>query len=271
MQKNNEIIFETKRLYVRPATIGDVDLFFALWSNPQVMSNVGFPQGLQITRKEIEKKIQNQGVSEFDQFLVIVLKSTGQVLGECKLHLPNPKGIARTDIKLLPKFWGNKFGVEIKRGLLSYLFMNTDCIIVEATPNIGNIASIKMQEAVGGQRIGESVYHFPEEKRDYTKPVHLYIYHVFREAWQGNMETEGGRSNMSQPKQCVSCETMMEDGFLLTGNEITALSAKMATQWWVEGEVDFSRWSGLDIKNREIKPVLAYRCPSCGRLDLFTE
>lgn len=199
MQTNTKMVFETVRLYVRPATIEDVDLFDALWSNPKVMSNVGFPQGLQITRKEIEKKIQNQGSSVFDKFLLIVNKSTRQVLGECKLHPPDQKGIARTDIKLLPKFWGNKYGVEIKKGLLSYLFINTDCLIVEATPNIDNIASIKMQEAVGGRRIGESVYHFPEEKRDYTKPVHLYIYHVFREVWQENIETANKRLNTDKP------------------------------------------------------------------------
>jgi len=63
----------------------------------------------------------------------------------------------------------------------------------------------------------------------------------------------------------------MENGFILAGNEMTSMSSKWAAQWWVEGTVDYSRWSGLDLKNREMKPILAYRCPSCGRLDLFSE
>ena len=76
---------------------------------------------------------------------------------------------------------------------------------------------------------------------------------------------------MIKEKRCVNCETKMEKGFLLTANENTKISMKLATQYWAEGEVDFSKWSGLNVKNREVKPVMAYRCPSCGRLDLFTE
>ncbi len=49
---------------------------------------------------------------------------------------------------------------------------------------MGNIASIKMQEAVGGVRIGEDVYEFPESMREFTTPVHCYIYRVYRNAWE---------------------------------------------------------------------------------------
>jgi RimJ/RimL family protein N-acetyltransferase len=74
--------------------------------------------------------------------------------------------------------------VEIKRGLLDYLFTHTDCDAVQATPNVNNIASIKMQEAVGGERVGEEVYQFPESMRDFTTPVHHYIYRVYRRTWE---------------------------------------------------------------------------------------
>ena len=90
------------------------------------------------------------------------IKSTGQAIGECKLHWPDREGIAATDVKLLPEFWGNKYGVEVKRGLLDYLFTHTECLAVDASPNVGNLASIKMQEAVGGVCVGESIYEFPE-------------------------------------------------------------------------------------------------------------
>ena len=92
--------------------------------------------------------------------------------------------MAETDVKLLPDFWGHKYGVEIKRALVSHLFTHTDCIAVEATPNVENIASIKMQEAVGGVRIKEAVYQFPDHMRDYTTPVHHYVYRVERSTWE---------------------------------------------------------------------------------------
>lgn len=148
------------------------------------MANVGFPQGLRTTRKEIEKRIQNPSESEFEQLLIVELVETGESIGQCLMHLPDQEGIAETDIKLLPAFWGHRYGVEVKRGLVAHLFARTDCVAVHATPNVGNVASIRMQEAVGGVRIGEGVHQFPESMREYTTPVHYYVYKVSRENWE---------------------------------------------------------------------------------------
>jgi len=185
MHSGDTVVFETERLVIRVATVADVDLFYDLWTNPQVMKNVGFPQGLRITRSELKQRLQNQGSeSEFERMLVIELKATGQTIGECMMHRPNEEGIAEPDVKLLPTFWGNKYGVEVWRRLLAYMFTHTDCAAVQATPNVENVASIKMQEAVGGVRVGEDVYQFPESMRDYTTAVHHYIYRVDRMDWE---------------------------------------------------------------------------------------
>ncbi len=185
MNKNDpHIIFETDRLAIRLAMVHDADMYYRLWTDPRVMTNVGFPNGLPTTHEEILEQIAAGGSTGFDELLVVELKSDGQAIGECKLGRPNPEGIATTDVKLLPEFWGNRYGVEVKRGLVDYLFSHTDCLAVEATPNINNPASIKMQEAVGGVRVGEETGQFPESMRSYTKPVHYYIYRVYREDWQ---------------------------------------------------------------------------------------
>jgi hypothetical protein len=41
-----------------------------------------------------------------------------------------------------------------------------------------------MQEAAGGVRIGEGVCQFPESMRDYTTPVHYYVYALRRADWE---------------------------------------------------------------------------------------
>lgn len=143
------------------------------------MANVGFPQGLPITRGEIEERLRMPARSEFERLLVAEIKSTGQPIGECGMHLPNEEKIAETDVKLHPSFWGHRYGVEIKRGLLAHLFRHTDCTAVDATPKVSNAGSIRMQEAVG-----EDVYEFPETMRDYTTPVHHYVYRVHRVNWE---------------------------------------------------------------------------------------
>ena len=77
-----------------------------------------------------------------------------------------------------------KYGVEVKQGLVDYLFTHTDCAAVQGTPNVANVASIKMQEAVGAVRVDERVYEFPEGEREDRCSVHHYVYRVFRPVWE---------------------------------------------------------------------------------------
>lgn len=184
MDSTRKTVFDTVRLTIRLAAVEDVDFFYQLWTNPQVMIHVGFPQGLPITRAEIQDRLAAAGMSPFNRLLVIDLNSTGQSIGECHMHAPDPNGIASTDVKLLPAFWGYRYGIEVKRGLLDYIFTHTDAAAVEATPNVNNVASIKMQEAVGAKRAGETVHQFPPSMQGYTTPVHAYIYRVSRVDWQ---------------------------------------------------------------------------------------
>jgi [ribosomal protein S5]-alanine N-acetyltransferase len=180
------MVFETKRLIIRKARPEkqDIDFFFAIWTNPKVMTFVGFPQGLRTTRDKIRRQISDWGNSAMDSKLVVELKETADLIGECKLGTPDDSGVSETDVKLLPQYWGKGYGTEIKRGLVDWLFSNTDCKVVRATPNQKNIASQKMQEAVGGRRIDEGVCKFPESMRDYTVDVPYYVYEVTRETWE---------------------------------------------------------------------------------------
>lgn len=148
------------------------------------MKYVGYPKGLRITREEIRDGIAGGGESEYEAWLIVTVKNGGYPIGECKLRLPDKEGISETDVKLSPEFWGRGYGSEIKQGLVDYLFSHTDCRAVKGTPNRDNIASQKMQKAVGGRRVGEGIFEFPEEKKDYTCPVPHYVYLVFREDWE---------------------------------------------------------------------------------------
>lgn len=185
MSDKPNIIFTTKRLAIRSPETGDAELLFNLWTDPEVMINVGFPYGLPISMAEIEDQIAKiERGTPFGRYLIVCLQGSNRPIGECKMTLPDQDGISRTDIKLLPEFWGSHYGVEVKQALVEYLFVHTECKRVEGTPNVNNIASIKMQEAVGAVRVGEQTYHFPHSKAEYTIPVHHYIYYVYRADWE---------------------------------------------------------------------------------------
>ena len=193
-----EIVFETLRLCVRRARPDEADIafFLRLWNDPQVMRNVGFPFGLRLdavqVRQAVERGLQLGDERRLDACLVAVRKDTGQAIGECRLGTPDGQGLSETDVKLLPESWGQGYGMEIKRGLLAYLFTHTECLVVQATPNVDNLASIRMQEAVGGRRVGETTYEFPPEMQSFTCPVRCYVYQVRRDDWL--KDNEPGRS-----------------------------------------------------------------------------
>lgn len=185
-EQSPKIVFETARLAIRRATASEADVafFHRIWTNPDVMKSVGYPHGLRITQDEIRRHIEKKQENEYDTWLVVELKDARVAIGECKLGWPDAEGISETDVKLLPQYWRRGYGTEIKRGLVDYLFTRTGCRAVKATPNKENIASRKMQEAVGGRCVGEGVFRFPEEMRDFTCPVPHYIYMVYREDWE---------------------------------------------------------------------------------------
>lgn len=208
------MIFQTKRLIVRKAVTSDIDFYLSLWNSGKVMQNVGFPNGLRISRERVKKQIEGYGESEFNRTLVVVEKFSGKTIGECNLGFSNEEGISKTDIKLLPEFWGNGYGKEIKNALCLYLFRRTICKIVEASPNIKNIASQKMQEACGGEKVREGVYLFPESMRDYTEDVHSVIYHIHKRDWlQVNLDINKIYDSQEKSDICAKVILSLPDWF----------------------------------------------------------
>ncbi|MFH1686580.1 MAG: GNAT family protein [bacterium] len=188
-------VFETERLRIRRSqpTDKDVEFLHRLWTTPEVMINVGFPQGLRITRDKVHRQLTEQPDSEFEVRLLAIRKADGRIIGECKLGRPDCDGISEGDVKLMPEFWRQGFGGEIKKGLVDYTFAHTDAVIIKATPNQNNIGSQRMQETVGARRVGEHVYRFPEHMRSYTCNVPCYVYHLTREEWEKRRRIEAWR------------------------------------------------------------------------------
>ncbi len=184
------MIFETKRLIIRQAIPEktDIEFFNRLWNDPKVMKFVGYPYGLNISREKIEEGIRAEDESPYDKKLVVVEKESGEPIGECKLGRPDKDKISETDVKLLPEYWRKGYGTEIKQNLVEYLFRNTDCIGVKATPNKANIASQKMQEKVGARRVREGTFRFPKHMRKHTCEVPYYEYIVYRHDWENLAE-----------------------------------------------------------------------------------
>jgi hypothetical protein len=58
----------------------------------------------------------------------------------------------------------------------------------------------------------------------------------------------------------------MEEGFIPDRGHY---GVAYSTEEWVEGEPQFSIWTGVKTKGRQHFRVTTYRCDGCGHLDSF--
>ena len=180
----------------------DVSFLLLLWGMPEVMRYADeFPAYRGWTKSGPAEAAWERYVSRRADlgpgYTQLILKlEDGTRIGE-SFFAPLPEGYTfgpwskpagmlslMGDIKLLPEYWGRGYGTELKRALVDHLFRHTDCDVVQGTPNVDNVASIRMQEAAGAVRVSEREYEFPEHMRHYTAPVRSYVYHVRRADWE---------------------------------------------------------------------------------------
>jgi len=65
--------------------------------------------------------------------------------------------------------------------------------------------------------------------------------------------------------KCRQCNTSTTAGFVLDLGH----HSSRAPSTWVEGKPEKSFWKGLDLSDREVRTIAAFRCPNCGRLELY--
>ena len=75
------MVFETPRLIIRKATASeeDVNTLYNLWTNPDVMRNVGFPKGLRITREQIKEQLLKSRESEYNHLLLVETRDNHEI------------------------------------------------------------------------------------------------------------------------------------------------------------------------------------------------
>jgi RimJ/RimL family protein N-acetyltransferase len=174
--------FETPRLVVRAATSDDASFIASLWNDPRVMRYVGFPRGIPTAAEDVPRRIdRGKGL---DALLVARLRASGEPIGQCMLGTPNSLGISEPDIKLHPSFWGRGYGRELWAALIDQLFLHSSCAVVRGTPNVANVASIRMQDSAGMARVGEGVSKFPASMRAFTAAVPYFVYEIARDEWR---------------------------------------------------------------------------------------
>jgi CTP:molybdopterin cytidylyltransferase MocA/RimJ/RimL family protein N-acetyltransferase len=174
-------MIHTDRLIIRKASLDDASFIVSIWNNPVVMIHAGFPEGLNCSVATVKKQIADQNDCSFlNQLLIVSQKETGTLVGQVWMYAPDSSGKSTTDIKLLPDWQGMRYGIELKQALVKHLFEKTDCFFVEATPNVDNIASIRMQESAGAVRVGRGFFKPDSTTTIPITNIEYWIYRIYR-------------------------------------------------------------------------------------------
>lgn len=149
---------ETVRLRHRAFTVDDVEAFFALNGNPEVMRWTGEPPltSLEAAREAIVSypDFDTRGYGRW----ACVLKETGAVIGFCGLkYLPDLDAVD-VGYRFLPRFWGRGLATEACTASLNFGFntLKLPEIIGLVLPD--NVASIRVLEKAGMKSDGEILY-----------------------------------------------------------------------------------------------------------------
>jgi RimJ/RimL family protein N-acetyltransferase len=130
-----------------------------LWTDPRVMANVGFPQGLDPRDLRLDRFVSGgdalPATGRGGDVHLAVEDADAHFLGEAKLGAPDEDGVSSPDVKLLPAWWGRGYGGEVVAALVSESFRSWPaCRRVRFTPNVENHAAQALYRRAGARVVG---------------------------------------------------------------------------------------------------------------------
>ncbi|HLV79020.1 MAG TPA: GNAT family N-acetyltransferase [Chthonomonadaceae bacterium] len=183
----------TPRLLLRAFTLEDMDAVYEYWSDPEVMRyQPGEPRTM---LDQAQRRLQNLAAGGEEpprrgSCFAIVLKSEGQVIGECLLYAHNPDlreaGIGYT---LNRRYWGLGLATEAAGRVVRYGFeeMGLHRIFAECRPE--NRASARVLEKIGMRLEG----HLRENKWIKGRWEDTLLFAILEQEWQERKQGTGNR------------------------------------------------------------------------------
>ena len=115
-------MIETERLLLREYTIEDYDSLYEIMSDAETMQHYPAPFDEARTRRWIEWNLENYAQYGFGLWAV-VLKETGEFIGDCGLTLQNIDGEMLPEIgyHIHKKYWRRGFAKEASRAVAATL------------------------------------------------------------------------------------------------------------------------------------------------------
>ena len=124
-------MIETQRLILREMSMEDYDALYAVLSDSEIMQHYPYTFDEARVRAWIERNMNRYKENGFGLWAV-VLKQTGEMIGDCGLTIQNIDGELLPEIgyHIHKKYWRRGLGSEAARAVRDWAFENTkyDCL-----------------------------------------------------------------------------------------------------------------------------------------------
>ena len=169
-------MIETPRLLLRNYSLSDFDALYEIMSDPETMQHYPAPFDVDRTRNWITWNLDNYEKYGFGLWAV-VLKETGEFIGDCGITLQNIDGEILPEIgyHIHKKYWRHGFGKEAARAVRDWGFRNTEYNIFYSYMKYTNVGSYSTALANGMKKVKE----YPDPKNTIS-----YAYAITREEWE---------------------------------------------------------------------------------------
>jgi [ribosomal protein S5]-alanine N-acetyltransferase len=139
------VLFETQRLYVRHFTKNDLDGFYRLNSDEEVMRYIRKPKTLDECRRFLSETIRGYKLRPHNGRFAIFEKSSNQYVGSFSLlnWKEQPRHV-HIGYAFLKEHWGKGFATEITKSGIGFAFSKLQLTVLYAMTETGNEASKKV-------------------------------------------------------------------------------------------------------------------------------
>lgn len=174
---------ETDRLILREMCMGDFEAMYAVLGDSDIMRHYPYTFDEGRVRGWIEKNILRYEIFGFGLWAV-VLKETGEVIGDCGVTMQDINGVIRPEIgyHIARRFQRRGYAGEAARRCRNWAFENTPFNILYSYMKKDNVPSAAVARANGMR--------FIEEFVDGENEVSA-VYGVTREEWGLRKRSEG--------------------------------------------------------------------------------
>jgi ribosomal-protein-alanine N-acetyltransferase len=141
---HSQTLFASTRLWVRPFCDADIDDFFDMQSNPNVMRYIKSPMDYEQSQKELKRFMDYYyDQTQFFHIWAVLEQTNNHFVGLCGVY-QNDKSEYEIAYRLREKHWGLGYGKEVAKGLIEYCFTQLDLTKLVAYVDKRNLGSVRI-------------------------------------------------------------------------------------------------------------------------------